>query len=461
MLRLTYLFLPLLLLGGCNAYLHQPLSPSTARIGEETAVTPVLRQLPAPREPIYVAVYKFRDQTGQYKPAELGANWSTAVTQGGTSILLKALERSGWFIPVERENVSNLLNERKIIRNSRIQYSSGGQPQGPVLPPLLFAGIILEGGIISYDANIMTGGLGARYFGAGGSAKYRQDRVSVYLRAISTNNGKVLKTVYTSRTILSQAVDVGLFRFVSFQRLLEAETGFTYNEPSEIAITEAIEKAVQALVLEGIEERLWTSDTTATSRAEAERALALYKSERSQMAEINYLGRTRTPLNAIASTSFGVSQLQFRGDLPGYGGSQLVDLGFSGEIRPWLGTGLTVSYGSLMPHSSQQLRLLAFSWTNRVRLLPENRFSPLLLGQLGLIRLNNNSELVPPNLNQYSAQLAFGAEYRINDVLSLEVSGGYTHLFRDNLDSQISGRYNDMYWQGRLGLRYYLQAPKN
>jgi curli production assembly/transport component CsgG len=457
MIRIIFFLGIALTLSGCSAYFHQPLQTTTARLGEETAITPILRELPPPQEPIYAAVYKFRDQTGQYKPAEVGANWSTAVTQGGTSILLKALERSGWFTVVERENVSNLLNERKIIRNSRMQYNVGEQTEGPLLPPLLFAGIIIEGGIISYDANVLTGGAGARYFGAGGSAKYRQDRVSVYLRAISTNNGKVLKTVYTSRTILSQAVDVGLFRFVSFQRLLEAETGFTYNEPSEIAITEAIEKAVQALILEGIEEQLWAADSAYS--AYAARALAQYQSERKQMANINYLGRERQSSNAYASVSIGASQLQFQGDMPGYGGSQIYDIGFSGKLRPWLSTGMAVSYGDLMPQLSQRISLLAFQWTNRVQMLPEDRFCPFLTGSLGFIRLNREAEITPTVLNHYTAQLALGAEYRLSPRFSAEISGGYTYLFSDNLDNQIRGQYNDMYWQGRFGIRYYLIAP--
>ncbi len=58
--------------------------------------------------------------------------------------------------------MANLLNERKIVRSSVAQFKEGEN-----LPPLLFAGIILEGGIVSYDANIITGGGGLRYFSAG------------------------------------------------------------------------------------------------------------------------------------------------------------------------------------------------------------------------------------------------------------------------------------------------------
>ncbi len=44
------------------------------------------------------------------------------------------------------------------------------QPQ-PNLPSLLFAGLILDGGIIGYDCNTVTGGLGARYLGTSSTAK--------------------------------------------------------------------------------------------------------------------------------------------------------------------------------------------------------------------------------------------------------------------------------------------------
>ena len=113
------------------------------------------------------------------------------------------------------------MNERKIIR-TRDEYSKTKNKKEAKLPALLYAGVLLEGGVISYDTNILTGGLGARYFGVGGSTQYRQDRISVYLRAVSTSNGKILKTVYVSKTILSQAISVNLFKYVSFQRLLEA-----------------------------------------------------------------------------------------------------------------------------------------------------------------------------------------------------------------------------------------------
>jgi curli production assembly/transport component CsgG len=239
----------LILTVGCSPYFHQPFKIKESRLGAESTQYKDLVSLPAPKEKIVAAVYKFRDQTGQYKETEIGSSWSTAVTQGSTSILLRAMEESNWFVPIERESLSNLLNERKIIRSSRANYVPD-ESKDPLLPPLLFAGILLEGGIVSFDSNVLTGGAGARYFGAGASTQYREDRVTIYLRAVSTGNGRILKTVYTSKTILSQKIDVNFFRFVKVKRLLEMETGFTYNEPGEMAIKDAIEKAVIGLVVD-------------------------------------------------------------------------------------------------------------------------------------------------------------------------------------------------------------------
>ena len=132
------LLVTLLLQFACAPMMKQPMQTSEARLGANSKAYHEMQTLPDPKEPVVVAVYKFRDQTGQYKPSEMGANWSTAVTQGATSILLESLEESGWFIPIEREGLSNLLNERKIIRSSRAAYNE----QDQVLPPLLFAGII-------------------------------------------------------------------------------------------------------------------------------------------------------------------------------------------------------------------------------------------------------------------------------------------------------------------------------
>lgn len=221
-----------------------------------------LVSLPQPKQRIPVAIYKFRDQTGQYKYSTNASSFSTAVTQGSTTMLIKALEDSGWFIPIEREGLANLLTERKIIRQTSESYAQAAKNRGePVqeveLPPLMYAGIMLEGGIISYDTNLVTAAAGGKFTGVGGSLQYRQDQLSIFLRAVSTKNGMILKTVNTTKTVLSRELDFGVFKFISVKDLLEAEVGFSTNEPAAMCTVEAIEKSVFDLIVEGILMGLW------------------------------------------------------------------------------------------------------------------------------------------------------------------------------------------------------------
>ena len=218
-----------------------------------------LSNLPPPTVPTVVVIYKYRDQTGQYKSSERVLQYSTAVTQGATTLLIKALQDAGngqWFTVLEREGLHNLLNERKIIRQTRKQYQQAGEIL-PALPPLLYAPIMLEGGVVAYESNLLTGGMGARYWGAGGSTEFRRDTVTVGLRAVSVKRGTILHSVQTRKTILSASLEGGLFRFVDPLRLLEIEAGITSNEPPQMALREAIELAVYALILEGVRSELW------------------------------------------------------------------------------------------------------------------------------------------------------------------------------------------------------------
>ena len=269
MLKRIGVFALAVLFVGCSAKI-QPIKSSQAQLEYKTQVYKDLVSLPPPKEPIVLVVYKFRDQTGQYKPGTGTTGWSTAVTQGATSMLIKALQDAGagkWFTVLERESLPNLLNERKIIRQTRKQYagsSKNGNPGG--LPPLLFAPILLEGGIIAYESNLLTGGLGARYLGIGGSTRYARDTVTIYLRAVSVKNGRVIKSVNANKTIFSFSLDGAAFKFIGFQDLLEVEAGFTTNEPPQMAVLEAIEKGVYSMVIEGVTEGLWSFEDPVQGR---------------------------------------------------------------------------------------------------------------------------------------------------------------------------------------------------
>lgn len=251
----------LILLGGCTAA-HKTADALVGLTDTDTTLTPRastyddLTSLPRPKGKIVATVYNFRDQTGQYKPAP-ASSFSTSVTQGATAMLISAMNDSGWFIPLEREGLQNILTERKIIR-AALKKPNTPSNNNAELPSLLAANILLEGGIIAYESNIQTGGAGARYFGIGASEQYRVDQVTVNLRAIDIRSGRILHSVMTTKAIMSREITSGVFRFIEFKRLLEMEAGTTTNEPAQLCVLSAVESALIHLIADGIENNSWS-----------------------------------------------------------------------------------------------------------------------------------------------------------------------------------------------------------
>ncbi len=251
-------FLATLALGGCVT--QEALIDQAPEVAAVSRPNDSLRRIPPPKARVTVAVYGYDDLTGQYKERDNVQTLSRAVTQGGAPILIKALQDAGerrWFSVLDRSKLDSLLKERQIVTEMRRLYRDEARINANVLPPLMHAGIIVEGGIIGYDTNIQTGGAGARFLGIGADAKYLRDVVTVTLRAISTKTGEVLTTVTTRKAVASYALQGGSFLYVKLDELLEAEAGVTYNEPKQIAVQSAIEKAVESLIIEGVEIGLW------------------------------------------------------------------------------------------------------------------------------------------------------------------------------------------------------------
>ncbi|MDD2943209.1 MAG: CsgG/HfaB family protein [bacterium] len=237
----------------------QDMVTQEAKLTVVTSTQKALLELPPAAEMLTASVYNFEDYTGQNKPAET-PQYSKAVTQGGVPILKQALVDAGnhkWFRVLERGGLEHLLQERNIIRSVRETYVDADGSRLPPPAPLLYSGLLLEGGIVGYDSNTLTGGAGARYLGIGGSTEYRRDIVTVYLRAVSVMSGEVMLSVSTSKTLVSTKVSGGIYKFVSFDKLLEAETGFSVNEPSQLAVRQAVEMAVYAMIMEGAAQDLW------------------------------------------------------------------------------------------------------------------------------------------------------------------------------------------------------------
>lgn len=242
---------------------------STGLSEEKPTVTGTMMQkefdtIPGPStgKQVSVAVYSFTDKTGQRKPQSNIASLSTAVTQGAETFLIQALQNVGrgeWFEVVERVGVDNLTKERLIIRQMREAYE--GANARPLMP-LQFAGMIIEGGIIGYDSTVHAGGAGMRVFGIGKQTQWSQDVVTVSLRAISVNTGKVLMSVTVQKTILSTSDGVTALKFFDAgTKAFEGEAGLTINEPGTYAVKAAVEMAVVELIKEGRKKDIWAFKT--------------------------------------------------------------------------------------------------------------------------------------------------------------------------------------------------------
>jgi curli biogenesis system outer membrane secretion channel CsgG len=434
------------LLSSCSAYFNQPIGVQKAIYGENTPATATLIMLPKPKEQIVVGVYKFKDQTGQYKSTDVGSTFSTAVTQGATSILIKALEDSKWFIPIERENLGNLLNERNIIRSTRQEYATADNQKNTQLTPLLFAGVLLEGGIISYDSNIITGGFGARYFGSGASVKYRQDRISIYLRLVSTSNGKILNTVYVSKTILSQGVDANLFKYVDFQKLLEVETGFTRNEPIQIAVTEAIEKAVEGLIIDGIKNNIWETNA---SKDEVAAFLDSYTKEKDQADLAMLYGRDRTEKRNTFGIEASGGTTYMAGDYP----NPVPKPMGRGAVKYFFAPDFDISASANIFRLGNKNKLdvgyASMDLNLEFLILPRDVFTPFVFAGAGA---NFNSAY-----KNISSKIQYGAglEYLVANNFGVKLYGEHNLNFSDNVDYIVSGIRDDYYWRFGFGMTYY------
>ena len=440
------------IMSSCGTMMNLPAEGDTSTLGEMTPYTKQLKELPAPEDKIVIGVYKFKDQTGQYKMAENGSNWSTAIPQGTTSILLKALEDSKWFRPIERENIGNLLNERQIIRSTRKEYEvakDGKTIISDQLPPLLYAGILLEGGIISYDSNVMTGGIGARYFGIGGGTQYRQDRVTVYLRVVSSMTGEILKTVYTSKNILSTTVNGSFFRYIDTDRILEAEMGFTQNEPVSLAVTQAIEKAVYTLILECVEDGTFRIEKV--HEKEVKDLLAKHHAEQirneKQLVGNKFNDKERSRASVLATVNGDLIKGDYTNAKMNIGGK----VGFKYFFTDHFNTELSAGFETLENKDIVKNNFMYTELNLEYLMLPKFTVSPYAYVGIGTMFKDKNF---------LKYQFGGGLEYLAGNNLSLRLNAQYDMGFDDTWDNFVNGKRKDQAFHIGLGINYYIKQTK-
>ena len=259
-----FLCLSVILLSSC-AVLNENKDLALTKNIESSAILDLqseeLKNLSPAKVKPSIAVYpnSFRDLTGQRKSNSSFALFSTAITQAPEAFLIRALKHAAdgkFFTVVERVGLDNLTKERQLIRSTRQEFKEDNKMQ-----PLLFAGLIIEGGVISYEANLKSGGLGARYLGIGTSKQYREDTVTISLRLVSVSTGEVLIETLVSKSIVSTNISQDIFRFIEAgTELVEVEGGIAENESVSIALQKAVETGILNIIYTGIERGYWKYD---------------------------------------------------------------------------------------------------------------------------------------------------------------------------------------------------------
>jgi len=263
-IKRTALALAVIALAGCSTVRPYGDIGIKDQPKESQTVIKAIDTLPAPDGPkISVAVYSFKDLTGQRKNSQTLSLFSTAVTQGAEAYLIKSLSEAGnrqWFTVVERANLDNLLKERQMIKQTREIYEGAN---AKILPPLTLAGVILEGGIIDYNSNVLTGGTGVAIFGIGPYTQYTQDQVVISLRLVSVQTGEVLTSVTIEKNLLSTMDGATAMKFFNQNtQTFEFDSSQSFNEPGNYALRSAIEQGIVELVKRGERQGLWKFKTS-------------------------------------------------------------------------------------------------------------------------------------------------------------------------------------------------------
>src|SRR5690606_3591006 len=235
---------------------------------------------------------------------------------------------------------------------------------------------------------------------------------TVYIRAVSTSSGKVLKTVYTSKTILSQSINSSMFRYVDFERLMEAEVGVTNNEPVQIAVTEAINKAVYLLVLEGIKDKIW--ETSEGQDSIANELLVSYEKEIDESNK-RVAGKGVWEKDRRSKFSFGLSYTfnTLKGDFK----TQTMRPGVKGTFKyifsDYFNANLSFGFQQMGAKEYFRSTFSTYDLDLEYLVMPFNQFSPYLFGGFGIISDINGED----KRGKFKTQFGGGLEYMISPTI--------------------------------------------
>jgi hypothetical protein len=199
-----------------------------------------------------ITVGSFSDRTGQFRDLDR-QRYSKVLTQAGDLVLYHILyEALGPRILVERE----VPNWKQITSEYRSSYTKNGGRTGLITKDgpeggLVGAQYMVTGAIVFYHADRYTGGGGLNIDGIGGSFKVSTATVGIELRLVNISTSEIYWSTLLESWVTGMRVGADLFKFIDAfggQYLVQAEAGFAYQLPADLAFKTCLATAVTEMI---------------------------------------------------------------------------------------------------------------------------------------------------------------------------------------------------------------------
>lgn len=227
---------------------------------------------------------------------------------------------------------------------------------------------------------------------------------------------------------------------------MEAEIGFTQNEPVQLAVTEAIEKAVKSLIVEGVRDNIWGK--TSADPAGYKNLIDNYNIEEKDN-DKRILGN-KYPNNDRQKFALftNIEGQQVKGDYVNPKANFGMKAGFKYFLNDHVN--LEVNAGVLTIENENIIkRTFVVSELNlEYLILPNFKFSPFIYAGGGTMFFSR--------ANYYKAQLGGGLEYLIDKNIAVRLSSQYDIGFKDSWDGFVHGNNDDQAIRVGLGVNIYI-----
>ena len=234
--------------------------------------------------------------------------------------------------------------------------------------------------------------------------------------------------------------------------------GFTYNEPVDIAVTEAVQKAVESMVIEGVKDHLWQLKNPAdTSSA----AFINYIKETNDNKNKDYMGRPLSETNRKYSVNINAGGMLYSGDYPNSEINAAAGLKLRYAASPNFFLELSLGRGTLSAQNTFKTEFDYADIRGVYYFLSGFNVSPYVLfggGILSRERINTSTDPYPVTLsyaNYGSLVWGGGIEYKVSQLIGISFELNNHYILNDKLDNVINGKYYDYFWNGNLGLNFY------